>query len=77
MLFSNSDLSKLFYQNIYIYIYIGTSLSCLMRNFINAVLNSFFIFNNKLYTQIDGLGMGLPLGQTFANIRQLGKALVI
>ena len=33
-----------------------------------SVLNSFFIFNNKLYKQIEGLGMGLPLGPTFANI---------
>jgi hypothetical protein len=33
-----------------------------------AVLNSFFIFNSKLYKQLEGLGMGLPLGPTFANI---------
>ena len=33
-----------------------------------SVLNSFFIFNGKLYKQIEGLGMGLPLGPTFANI---------
>ena len=33
-----------------------------------AVSNSFFLFNNKLYSQVDGLGMGLPLGPTFANI---------
>ena len=33
-----------------------------------AVNNSFFLFNNKLYSQVDGLGMGLPLGPTFANI---------
>jgi len=34
----------------------------------HSVLNSFFIFNDKLYKQIEGLGMGLPLGPTFANI---------
>ena len=33
-----------------------------------AVSNSFFLFNNKLYKQTDGVGMGLPLGPTFANI---------
>ena len=33
-----------------------------------TVLNSFFIFDSKLYRQADGLGMGLPLGPTFANI---------
>ena len=34
----------------------------------HSVLNSFFLFNNKLYKQKEGLGMGLPLGPTFANI---------
>lgn len=33
-----------------------------------SVTNSFFIFNKKLYRQIDGLGMGLPLAPSFANI---------
>ena len=33
-----------------------------------SVKNSFFIFNSKLYKQIDGVGMGLPLGPSFANI---------
>ena len=33
-----------------------------------AVCNTFFLFNGKYYQQIDGLGMGLPLGPTFANI---------
>ena len=33
-----------------------------------AVLNSFFLFNGDLYKQTDGVGMGLPLGPTFANI---------
>ena len=33
-----------------------------------AVTNSFFMFNSNFYKQIDGLGMGLPLGPTFANI---------
>jgi hypothetical protein len=34
----------------------------------HSVLNSFFMFDKKMYKQIDGLGMGLPLGPTFANI---------
>ena len=34
----------------------------------HSVLNSLFIFNSKVYKQIEGLGMGLPLGPTFANI---------
>ena len=33
-----------------------------------SVLNSFLIFNVKLCKQIEGLGLGLPLGPTFANI---------
>jgi hypothetical protein len=33
-----------------------------------AVLNTLFIFNDVLYQQTEGLGMGLPLGPTFANI---------
>ena len=33
-----------------------------------SVLNSYFIFNNKFYVQQEGVGMGLPLGPTFANI---------
>ena len=33
-----------------------------------AVTNSFFLFDKKLYKQLDGVGMGLPLGPTFANI---------
>ena len=33
-----------------------------------SVINSFFIFSGKLYKQIDGLGMGLPLSSTMANI---------
>jgi len=33
-----------------------------------SVLNCFFFFNEKLYQQTEGLGMGLPLGPTFANI---------
>ena len=30
--------------------------------------SSFFMFNNKYYTQIDGVAMGSPLGPTLANI---------
>ena len=33
-----------------------------------TVLNSYFIFDGKLYQQTEGLGMGLPLRPTFANI---------
>ena len=33
-----------------------------------AVMNSFFIFNDKFYRQKEGVGMGLPLGPSFANI---------
>ena len=32
-----------------------------------SVLNSYFIFDQKLFKQLDGVGMGLPLGPTFAN----------
>ena len=33
-----------------------------------ASCNSFFVFNNILYKQIDGLGMGLPLSGCLSNI---------
>jgi len=33
-----------------------------------AVKSSFFIFNDIMYQQCEGLGMGLPLGPTLANI---------
>ena len=33
-----------------------------------SVPNSFLIFNRNFYKQIEGLGMGLPLGPMFANI---------
>ena len=33
-----------------------------------AVTNSFFLFNGRLYKQVEGLGMGLPAAPTFANI---------
>ena len=39
------------------------------RTFIQKrVFNSFFMFNDKLFKQIEGFGMGLPLGSSFANI---------
>ena len=39
------------------------------RSFLElALLNSYFIFNNVLYKQVEGLGMGLPLGPTLSNI---------
>ena len=33
-----------------------------------SVKYCFFMFNNRFYQQLDGLGMGLPLSPTFANI---------
>ena len=33
----------------------------------HSVLNS-FLFNSRLFQQIDDVGMGLPLGPSFANI---------
>ena len=33
-----------------------------------SVLNSYFIFDDKFYVQQEGVGMGIPLGPTFANI---------
>ena len=33
-----------------------------------SVLHSYFLFDSELYKQKDGVGMGLPLGPTFANI---------
>ena len=33
-----------------------------------SVMNSYFIFDKKFYRQKEGVGMGLPLGPTFANI---------
>ena len=33
-----------------------------------AVKDNFFLFNDKLYSQIDGVAMGSPLGPTLANI---------
>ena len=39
------------------------------ETFLNLSLkNTNFFFNNKLYTQIDGLGMGLPCAPTLANL---------
>ena len=32
-----------------------------------SVKNSYFIFDKKFYVQTEGVGMGLPLGPTFAN----------
>ena len=34
----------------------------------HSVLNSFFLFDQKYYQQTEGMGMGSPLGPTFANI---------
>ena len=42
----------------------------LFRTFLElAVTNSFFfLFNGRLYKQVEGLGMGLPAAPTFSNI---------
>ena len=49
-----------------------TTVAGITKNFFRqmleiSVLNSYFIFDQKLYQQVDGVGMGLPLGPTFAN----------
>ena len=33
-----------------------------------AIKESFFMFNNKYYKQVDGVAMGSPLGPALANI---------
>ena len=33
-----------------------------------AVKNTLFLFNDKMYRQLDGVAMGSPLGPSFANI---------
>ena len=39
------------------------------RNLLNiATKESFFLFNNKYYEQVDGVAMGSPLGPALANI---------
>ena len=39
------------------------------RNLLNiATKESFFLFNNKYYKQVDGVAMGSPLGPALANI---------
>ena len=53
-----SDLSKI----------LGLSKNLFKQFLEMSVLNSFFLFNGILYRQKEGLGMGLPLGPTFANI---------
>ena len=48
--------------------FIGMSRSLFKLFLEMCVTNSFFIFNGELFKQTDGLGMGLPLAPTFANI---------
>lgn len=45
----------------------GIAKSCFRALLEMSVLNSYFVFDKKLYQQVDGVGMGLPLGPTFAN----------
>ncbi|KAG1698807.1 hypothetical protein GQR58_005637 [Nymphon striatum] len=47
---------------------IGLTSSLFRRLLELATLNSFFLFNRKLFRQTEGLGMGLPLGPTMVNI---------
>ena len=40
-----------------------------MKSLLNiAAKESYFLFNQRIYQQIDGVAMGSPLGPTFANI---------
>ena len=57
---------KLIFSNTRIFMNLTKSLFQEMLSL--AVRNTFFVFNGKYYEQVDGLGMGLPLGPTFANI---------
>ena len=59
-------ISKLFSQGITTFICLNSQLFRSMLKI--SVLNTFFIFNKALYRQKHGLGMGLPLAPTFANI---------
>ena len=39
------------------------------RNLLNtATKETFFMFNNKYYKQVDGVAMGSPLGPALANV---------
>ncbi len=59
-------LDKLFFNpNVKVIGFTRTVFKTLLEH---SVLNILFLFNDKLYKQIEGLGMGLPLGPTFANI---------
>jgi len=46
----------------------GFTRKCFQSLLEMSVLNSFFIFDGKVYQQTEGVGMGLPLGPTFANV---------
>ena len=58
-------IQKLFQRNTSV---IGLTKELFGKLLEHAVMNSFFIFSGKFYKQVEGLGMGLPLGPTFANI---------
>ena len=45
----------------------GFSASLFRKLLCLSVKNCFFLFNNRLYEQIDGVAMGSPLGPYFAN----------
>ena len=46
----------------------GFTLKTFQKLLEHAVHNSFFIFNGKYYQQTEGMGMGSPLGPSFANV---------
>ena len=46
----------------------GFTLKLFQKFIHHAVQNSFFIFDSKYYKQIEGMGMGSPLGPSFANV---------
>ena len=49
-------------------LFLGLTKSCFQKLLQISVLNNFFIFDNKLYRQKEGLAMGLPHSPAFANI---------
>lgn len=49
-------------------IFLGLDRALFIKLLEIGTMNSFFIFNNMLYKQLDGLGMGLPHSPAFANI---------
>ena len=61
------NLSEIFHDTINTFIRLSRDFFKLIEH---NVKNSFFIFSDKLYGRVDGLGMELPLSSTFANVIQ-------